>query len=235
MNRTNRLVDIKSRSNSHRESVTSIKSINSEDDLSRNKIILDEAVNPKRPLRPNRQYTHNSTSSPSNSNQSSRPISHLSGDELSSNNSMQQLSFKIADSLLMMQEDGNKTLMNPPQAPPPKPPKPANVSLVKLPANVILSTEADIGTSNLSRSAHTTPKKQTNQNGNGHSETTNKSTTSLNNKGVQFRNFNTIKTASDSLLNRVFLSYYVLSLYSEGIFHFTFVMRLYLYRLLRYV
>ena len=90
---------------SHRGSICSIKSGNSDDNGlnstqstnggggsgsggggvvdCRPKIILDEPVNPKRPLRPNRLQHQNSsnsmTNSTSTSNQNSRPMSHLSG------------------------------------------------------------------------------------------------------------------------------------------------------------
>jgi hypothetical protein len=180
--------------------------------LTRQKIILDETVNPKRPLRPNRLNTQNSTSSPSNSNQSSRPVSHLSGDELSSTNSIQQLngnviSFKIAD--IMMQEEETKLeeSINKTPMPPPKPPKPSNI-IFNLKEN---NSYNDILQSNktlcISKSAHTTPKKNQNNgkfNLDNSMSNQNKSTISLNNKGVQFRNLN-IKTNSDSILNRVYI------------------------------
>jgi hypothetical protein len=98
-------------SRDHRESIGSIKSITSES--AENKIILDETVNPKRPLRPNRNT--NNTSSPSTSNQGSRPISHLSGEDflMSNSVSMQQInendiSLRIADSFNLMQEEDDE-------------------------------------------------------------------------------------------------------------------------------
>lgn len=96
---------------SHRDSISSIKSINSESEENRNKIFLDETVNPKRPLRPSNRMNHNITSSPSNSNQSSRPVSHLSGDDFSMSNSisMQQInnniSLRLGDSFSFLQEE----------------------------------------------------------------------------------------------------------------------------------
>ena len=109
---------------SHRDSIASNKSIQSEDSVqARSKIVLDEAINPKRPLRPSRAATtllasvasaysntsnaaaqsatgaqNVSSSSPSISNHSmSRPLSHMSGDEMSSTtSSSQQLNINTA-------------------------------------------------------------------------------------------------------------------------------------------
>jgi hypothetical protein len=110
---------------SHRDSVASNKSIQSEDSMQRNKIVLDEAINPKRPLRPSRAATTNlpnasssahatnnvntnvSSSSPSISNQSiSRPLSD--GDEMSSTTgSTQQLNMQALhfDGLMVPAEE----------------------------------------------------------------------------------------------------------------------------------
>ena len=94
--------------------------------------MLDETVNPKRPLRPSRINTQNSTSSPSNSNQSSRPISHLSDDKELSSLSIQQmnLSNKISDSISLMQEEETSTNLDmSTMKPPPKPPKVFNTRI----------------------------------------------------------------------------------------------------------
>ncbi|RNA41498.1 dedicator of cytokinesis 1 isoform X1 [Brachionus plicatilis] len=63
---------------SQRDSISSIKSVNSDEDFSNRKIILDEAISSKRPLR---RFKNLNNSSTSNSNQSSRPISNLSGED----------------------------------------------------------------------------------------------------------------------------------------------------------
>ncbi len=135
-------------------------------------------------------------------------MSHLSGDELSSNNSIQQLngniiSFKIADIIMQEEETKLEQSINRTPMPPPKPPKPTNI-IFNLKEN---NSSNDIVQSNktlcVSRSAHTTPKKNQGKfNLDNTLSEQNKSTISLNNKGVQFRNLN-IKTNSDSILNRV--------------------------------
>ncbi len=176
-------------STSHRESISSIKSINSDDDLSRNKIVLEENVNPKRPLRPNRMNTQNSTSSPSNSNQSSRPISHLSGDELSSISIQQMnLSNKITDSLNLMQEEETNMEITT-MKPPPKPPKMLN-SKIKLFNQSFGTNGNDDSIENIENSSNLIFDQT-------------KSTVSLHN--LQFKTI-TSKTTSDSILNRVILN-----------------------------
>lgn len=178
---------------SHRESISSIKSINSDDDSTRNKIILDETVNPKRPLRPSRMNTHNSTSSPSNSNQSSRPISHLSADEMNSI-SMQQINIsnKIAD--LMQEEDSNYSLDISTMKPPPKPPKTLNSKLKLFNQN----GNGYNGKSSLSSNQNSSTENLENSSQNLFEQT--KSSVSLN--SLQFKTL-TSKTTSDSVLNRV--------------------------------
>lgn len=175
-------------SNSHRDSISSIKSITSDDEASRTKIVLDETVNAKRPLRRNNKLTNqNSNSSPSNSNQSSRPISHLSGDDLSSV-SMQQinstlLSNKINDHLMHEEESDvlHEDSLNK-SAPPPKPPKTINVKLNQKPNNT-----------------HSNENLIKNHHHNNNLDQT-RSTSSLN--SVQFRHLSA-KTISDSVLNKV--------------------------------
>ncbi len=149
-------------SNNQRDSITSLKSITSEtDDASsanaltsiRNKIFLEETVNPKRPLRPSKANVNSNgnnitTSSPSASNQSSRPVSHLSGEDgfpMGSSVSMQQISERITDSFNMQEEDdfgsseSGSQIMKPP---PPKPPKPTKIKggfFVSTPSPTVLS------------------------------------------------------------------------------------------------
>ena len=192
-------------SSSHRDSVASIKSINSDttEDYNKAKIVLDETVNPKRPLRPNRLTTQNSISSPSNSNQSSRPGSHISGEELNSLSQQFNTSSNntTADGLQMQEEmeieiENVKSSMKPP----PKPPKPnnmkkiiSNTSLILQEANSNLDNQNSNNSSfNSSQNLISTPTtKNTSQT---------KSNTSLNN--IQFKNLGS-KTTSDSILNRV--------------------------------
>lgn len=185
-----------SAAHSHRESISSIKSINSDDDSIRNKIVLDETVNPKRPPRPKcangNGLNNNALSSPSNSNQSSRPISHLSGDDLSSI-SLQQLN--LANKLLdLMQEEDNDGLdtasisslmMRPP---PPKPPKSVNAKIKQL--NQCVNQQQQISHENVNGENGAIYETQ---------NTTTKSTVSLN--SIQFKTL-TSKTTSDSVLNR---------------------------------
>jgi hypothetical protein len=138
---------------SHRDSVGSIKSITSEDvlnntqstnggDANRGKIILDETVNPKRPLRPSRlqqqqQQTNSGFNSPnSHSNQNSRPISHLSGIATDNTNfnsitnllNIQDIHIGDDDDLLIGNSQceinsGDQQQQQLLFAPPPKPPK----------------------------------------------------------------------------------------------------------------
>lgn len=186
-------------SNSHRDSIGSIKSLNSDEESSRAKIVLDETVNPKRPLRPSRLANQNSTSSPSNSNQSSRPISHLSGDELSSV-SMQQinstlLSTKINEHLMQEETDIlNEDILMTKSPPPPKPPKPLNIKLNQNSVNQSINSNS----SSNSQSSENLAKNQNNDHNHTFDQT--KSTTSLNT--VQFR-YLSVKTISDSVLNKV--------------------------------
>jgi hypothetical protein len=145
---------------SHRDSVTSVTS---EDVLNNtqstnggggggtNKIVLDETVNPKRPLRPTRAQTHKTSSSglnsPNNVSQNSRPMSHLSGvaaDETGSNfNSItnllniqdihvqdDELSEPMEQQLLFGNGPPLLVLPQPRSSPPPPPPKPPK--LVKM-------------------------------------------------------------------------------------------------------
>lgn len=191
-------------SNSHRDSISSIKSNNSDEEAAKTKIVLDETVNPKRPLRPNRVTTQNSTSSPSNSNQSSRPISHLSGEELSSV-SMQQINNSLTsskfnnhlthdeiDELDLTVKNGTSQ-----QPPPPKPPKPVNLKFKFNNHN---------GSSQTAHSANgQTPVGINSQSSEDllQGEPTydqGKSSSSLN--SIQFGYLST-KTTSDSILNRV--------------------------------
>jgi hypothetical protein len=108
---------------SHRSSISSIKSVTSEaDEFMKTKIVLDETVNPIRPLRPNRIVTQMGSHSPNNSNQSSRPISHLSGEEnVNVNGNLMNISGLIENLKMQDQEEDLSK-----QAPP-KPPKPANL------------------------------------------------------------------------------------------------------------
>ena len=188
--------------------MTSIKSVNSDEDFnSKPKIILDETVNPKRPLRPNRLHTQNSTSSPSNSNQSSRPISHISGEEyINSNNALNYVNSRMVESL--MQEEGgdseiDKSLMKPP----PKPPKPTNIKLKVTSNNSILQTSnnnivvnSENGNSNGVGFQSIENLIKSNQNESSSYDQT-KSSTSLN--SILFTKQLTSKTTSDSILNRV--------------------------------
>jgi hypothetical protein len=106
---------------SHRDSVTSVRS--NSDEENRNKFILEEPINPKRPLRPK---TQTSTSTGSNSAHNSRPVSHVSDDgqlTLLPNNSV-DLNFYNNHNIL--NED---IITSTPTPPPPKPPKPSNISL----------------------------------------------------------------------------------------------------------
>ena len=205
--------------NSHRDSVTSIKSINSDtEEYNKQKIILDETVNPKRPLRPNRLTTQNSVSSPSNSNQSSRPGSHISGEEL---NSISMLQFNSSSTNtttdgLMMQEEIDfevDTQKNSSMKPPPKPPKPnkmkktSNTSLILQENDSSLNDQHVDSKSNFQSNQHLNNTNNANTNGNNNGSHQQKelhqtkSNTSLN-KNIQFKNLGT-KTSSDSILNRV--------------------------------
>jgi hypothetical protein len=192
-------------STSHRESISSIKSINSDDDSTRNKIMLDETVNPKRPLRPCRINTQNSTSSPSNSNQSSRPISHLSDDKELSSLSIQQgnLSNKISDSISFMQEEETNTNLDmSTMKPPPKPPKVLNTR-IKLFNHSIEGNGSDQVKINSMSNQNISAENLENSNQNIFEQT--KSTVSLN--SLQFKTL-TSKTTSDSILNRVNKNYF---------------------------
>ena len=194
-------------SHSQRDSISSTKSANSDEDPTKNKIILDETLNPKRPLRPNRLNHQNSTSSPSNSNQGSRPISHLSSDDPISS-SMQIINNSIISGVLgtsfdMTQDD--ELSFNDPikKHPPPKPPKPTKIYL-RMGSN----------TNNSSLSSPSSNKFSNGQNNNSSHSSENlivseqnsfdNSTASLNN--LQFKTL-TSKTTSDSVLNRV--SYFI--------------------------
>lgn len=64
---------------SQRDSISSIKSLNSDEDFNNRKIVLDETISSKRPLR---RFQNLNFSSTSNSNQSSRPISNISGEDM---------------------------------------------------------------------------------------------------------------------------------------------------------
>ena len=113
---------------SQRESVSSVRS--NSDEENRNKYILDEPINPKRPLRPK---TQTSTTSGSNSTHNSRPVSHVSDDGtaqlslLPINNNTSDLNF--------YNDRNNKDIDLIPclssTPPPPKPPKPANLAMIK--------------------------------------------------------------------------------------------------------
>jgi hypothetical protein len=106
---------------SHRGSVTSIRS--NSDEENRNKFILEETINPKRPLRPK---TQTSTSTGSNSAHNSRPVSHVSDDgqlTLLPNN-LVDLNFYNNHNILI--ED---LITSTPKPPPPKQPKPSNITL----------------------------------------------------------------------------------------------------------
>lgn len=198
---------------SHRDSISSLKSITSEnEDTHRNKIFLDETVNPKRPLRPNRN-TQNSTSSPSTSNQGSRPISHLSGEDflMSNSVSMQQInendiSSRIADSFNLMQEedDLNSDMGSQVMKPPPKPPKPTHIKLKtnfftssQTPSPTILS---DSSASNNHSSSQSSENLKTSNNS-IYEQT--KSTVSLNSiQKIKSLASKKLETTSDSVLNR---------------------------------
>lgn len=211
-------------SNSHRDSISSIKSLNSDDEGvggsgggigvgstpttttnngSRTKIILDETVNPKRPLRPTRVTTQNSTSSPSNSNQSSRPISHLSGEELNSV-SMQQINVSLSSSKFSNAhlahdelDELNSTMKSVNlQQPPPKPPKTATL---KFKFNQNGSENGKNGVQHHSGNSNSQSSEDLIQSDEPYDHT--KSSTSLN--SLQFR-YLSAKTTSDSILNRVY-------------------------------
>ena len=210
----NSLSQLTTSSNSHRDSISSIKSITSEDDLGfRNKIVLDETVNPKRPLRPNGRHNQNQNISPSASTQSSRPISHVSGEELmmSSSVSMQQIisnsSFKMGENFnLTPEEDDLMSLdamsdANRMKAPPPKPPKPANINIKS--ANFLKFSNTPSSPAGLSDSRLNSQSIENLQQ-NGVYEPT-KSTVSLNFKRMLNTSAVTkkLETTSDSVLNKV--------------------------------
>lgn len=100
--------------NSNRESMSSIKSINSEEDSYNKKIILDETISSKRPLR--RFQNMSSISSNINSYQSSRPISNLSNDEQNAFTNIYEFDKK------------DKSKLNEENIVPPKPPKTSNIN-----------------------------------------------------------------------------------------------------------
>ena len=106
---------------SQRGSVTSVRS--NSDEENRTKFILEEPINPKRPLRPK---TQTSTSTGSNSAHNSRPVSHVSDDGqltlLPINNSV-DLNFYNNRNV------SNDDLITSTPVPPPKPPKPSNITL----------------------------------------------------------------------------------------------------------
>lgn len=144
---------------------------------SRNKIILDETVNPKRPLRPGRggNGTINSlnaapcitqNSSPSVSNQSSRPMSHLSGGlngssgggdtnpgDLMNSVSMQHIlntSLSTNSSRRLVNQDEllddlNSTMNSVSLDMAPPPPKPPKSAVIKLKFNQSESIESSNG------------------------------------------------------------------------------------------
>lgn len=174
--------------NSHRDSISSIKSINSDDET--RKIVLDETVNPKRPLRPNRVANQN-TSSPSNSNQSSRPISHLSGEDLSSLNQINStlLNNKINEHFVTHEEEID-LITDDLKSPPPKPPKIISFSV----KNNHQNNHGGNGSNSQSNEDLV-------KNDNLMTDQTKSSSTSLNNN-VQFRYLSS-KTISDSVLNKV--------------------------------
>ena len=172
------------------------------EEYSKGKIILDETVNPKRPLRPNRLTNHNSVSSPSNSNQSSRPASHISGEELS-----QQLNTSInnnnanvmADDISVGRDEIDMEIEKSSMKPPPKPPKPNNMKKIISNTSLILHgnslDESNSNNSSFNNSNQNLSNTPTSKNNNQ-----TKSNTSLNN--IQFKNLSS-KTTSDSILNRV--------------------------------
>ena len=213
----NSLSQLTTSSNSHRDSISSIKSITSEDDLGfRNKIVLDETVNPKRPLRPNGRLNQNQNTSPSASTQSSRPISHVSGEELmmSSSLSMQQI---ISNSSLKMAENFNLTpeeddLMsldaamsdaNRMKAPPPKPPKPANINIKS--ANFLKFSNSNTPSSPAAGLSDSKLNSQSIENLQNSVYEPTKSTVSLNFKRMLNTSAVTkkLETTSDSVLNKV--------------------------------
>ena len=95
--------------NSQRDSISSIKSLNSDEDFNNRKIILDETISSKRPLR---RFQNLNFSSTSNSNRSSRPISNISGEDINLNPSFQNFDPNDANRLDKLNEMA-----------PPKPPK----------------------------------------------------------------------------------------------------------------
>jgi len=178
-------------------------------------------VTSKRPLRPTKTTSNvasnnMTTSSPSVSNQSSRPVSHLSGEDgfpMGSSVSMQQISERIADSFNLMQEEedfcsseSGSQIMRPP---PPKPPKPTKIKggfflgsgtpspsvLSERSSTSALNNTSSHSSENLKNSGSSIYEQQEKQQG---QQT--KSTVSLN--GLQ-RLTGQLKTSSDSVLNRV--------------------------------
>lgn len=96
---------------SNRESLSSIRS-NSEEDV-KQKYILEEPINPKRPLRPSRINSNNNSSG---SNQSSRPASHISDDGLS----LSVLPNSTIDLIYDSKNNAESSFLS---TPPPKPPR----------------------------------------------------------------------------------------------------------------
>ena len=117
---------------SQRESITSLRS-NSDEENKSSKYVLDEKVNPKRPLRPKTQTSSNSGS---NSTHNSRPSSHISDDggtQLSllprkfDKEELKSCDEVIINHNVINNENtiyNNQTTTTP--TPPPKPPKPLN-------------------------------------------------------------------------------------------------------------